>query len=118
MRKIVVGILLVYLLALGSIGFGSYLNTKVMSENHGKMPVRHVSSLSEKDMDKRHEFITDDSVDVYLADIIPVPGALLSIGDVFIYAGWAFWFVAKPVAACLIILRCYYFVVDNWIKLE
>ena len=83
---------------------GLVLNLAVVGANAG-MPVSaeaieaaggSVSAANEIDGAKHH-LMSDDDVLVALGDVIPVPppiGAVLSIGDLFLYGGIA-WFVVQ-----------------------
>lgn len=111
-----VGLLLSYLLILAALalnrrvpaapvmGLGLLLNLAVVGVNAG-MPVSSDAirlaggdpgSLAEAETAKHHLMTEDDSLTV-LGDVIPLPppiGVVLSIGDVLLYGGMA-WFVVQ-----------------------
>lgn len=72
-------------------GLGILMNFTVILLNGG-MPVleeaaRLAGETGELILDTKHVLLTDDTVLPFLADIIPLPGAVLSLGDVFLAIG-------------------------------
>jgi hypothetical protein len=74
-------------------GLGILMNFTVILLNGG-MPVlaeaaRIAGNTGELILDDKHVLLTDATTLPFLADIIPLPGAVLSLGDVFLAIGVA-----------------------------
>ncbi len=74
-------------------GVGILMNFTVISLNGG-MPVleeaaRIAGEAGELVLDAKHVLLTEETTLAFLADIIPLPGAVLSLGDVFLAIGVA-----------------------------
>lgn len=74
-------------------GVGILMNFTVISLNGG-MPVLAEAALiageaGELVLDAKHVLLTEATMLPFLADIIPLPGAVLSLGDVFLAIGVA-----------------------------
>lgn len=78
------------LLCLGCFYIGGNLNRFVERHNGGKMPVGSPYVPAIRSGDVRHVLMTENTPYKYLADILPFAYgdtlAILSIGDVFLYA--------------------------------
>ena len=74
-------------------GIGILMNFTVIALNGG-MPVLPEAAViagetGELVLDAKHVLLTDDTRLPFLADIIPLPGAVVSLGDVFLAIGVA-----------------------------
>ena len=74
-------------------GIGILMNFTVIALNGG-MPVLAEAAVlagetGELVLDTKHVLLTDDTRFPFLADIIPLPGAVVSLGDVFLAIGVA-----------------------------
>ena len=72
-------------------GLGILMNFTVILLNGG-MPVLEEAAIiagetGELQLDAKHVLLTEDTRLPFLADIIPLPGAVLSLGDVFLAIG-------------------------------
>ena len=72
-------------------GLGILMNFTVILLNGG-MPVLEEAAIiagetGELQLDAKHVLLTDETRLPFLADIIPLPGAVLSLGDVFLAIG-------------------------------
>lgn len=72
-------------------GVGILMNFSVIAVNGG-MPVleeaaRLAGETGQLILDTKHVLLTDETHLPFLADIIPLPGAVLSLGDVFLAIG-------------------------------
>ncbi|MCB1245708.1 MAG: DUF5317 domain-containing protein [Acidimicrobiia bacterium] len=72
-------------------GVGILMNFTVILANGGMPVLEAAAELAGHDgqlvLDAKHVLLTDESHLIFLADIIPLPGAVLSIGDVFLVIG-------------------------------
>lgn len=72
-------------------GFGILMNFTVILANGGMPVLEAAAELAGHNgqlvLDAKHVLLTDDTRLAFLADIIPLPGAVLSLGDVFLAIG-------------------------------
>ncbi len=72
-------------------GFGILMNFTVILANGGMPVLEAAAQLAGHDgqlvFDAKHVLMTDDTRLIFLGDIIPLPGAVLSLGDVFLVIG-------------------------------
>jgi hypothetical protein len=74
-------------------GLGILMNFTVITLNGG-MPVLGEAAMIAGDtgelaLDAKHVLLTEETTLPFLADVIPLPGAVLSLGDVFLAVGVA-----------------------------